>query len=117
MEKQPVISFDNIASCGTATLVSVPCMFSNISRTDYDATDAKYTENLLDILQTSGYKVLWLGNDDGCKGVCNRVPTEEMIKINNPEYCYGQYCHDESLLDGLPETWSRRTAAERIQTC
>ncbi len=103
LEKQDIVSFHDVASCGTATLVSVPCMFSHMTRTDFDATDVKYTENLLDILQTAGYKILWRENDDGCKGVCDRVTTENMVKTNNPKFCNGKYCLDEALLDGLPE--------------
>ena len=103
LEKQDIIAFDNVASCGTATAVSVPCMFSDQNREDFDVTDAKYTENLIDILQRAGYDILWRENDDGCKGVCNCVPTEDMVEINNPKYCNGTYCYDEALLDGLDE--------------
>jgi lipid A ethanolaminephosphotransferase len=103
LKKQDVIHFDETASCGTATAVSVPCMFSHLGRTDFSAADAGYTENLLDILRTAGYEVLWLDNDDGCKGVCDRVETRSMVEINDPKYCRDRYCHDEALLDGLPE--------------
>jgi len=104
LKQQNVIHFQEVYSCGTATAISLPCMFSHLGRTDFDVTEAKYTENLLDILQTAGYKILWLDNDDGCKGVCDRVETQKMVKINNPKYCNGTYCMDEALLDGLPET-------------
>ena len=49
---------------GTATAISLPCMFSHINRRDFDAVDAKYTQNLPDLLQTAGYQVLW--RDDNC---------------------------------------------------
>ena len=103
LKKQDIIHFDEVTSCGTATAVSVPCMFSHMSRTGFDVADARYTENLIDILQTAGYKILWRNNNEGCKGVCDRVETQHMAKINNPKYCKGRYCHDEVLLDGLPE--------------
>jgi lipid A ethanolaminephosphotransferase len=103
LEKQDIIHFNKVDSCGTATAISVPCIFSNVKRTDFDVSDAKYTENLLDILQMAGYKILWLENDDGCKGVCSRIEVRDMVKINNPKYCYNDYCHDEALLDVLPE--------------
>ena len=103
LEKQDIIHFDEVASCGTATAVSVPCMFSHLGRTNFDAAEAKYTENLLDILKTAGYRILWRDNDDGCKGVCDRAEVQSMVKTNNPKYCNGKYCHDEALLDGLPE--------------
>jgi lipid A ethanolaminephosphotransferase len=103
LKKQDIIHFNEVDSCGTATAISVPCMFSHLKRPDFNVADVKYTENLLDILQTAGYKILWLENDDGCKGVCDRVEVRDMVKINNPKYCYDNYCHDEALLDGLPE--------------
>jgi lipid A ethanolaminephosphotransferase len=103
LEKQDVVTFDNVSSCGTATAVSVPCMFSSQGRSDFNVTDAKYTENLVDILQKAGYDILWRENDDGCKGVCDRVPTENMLTLNNPKYCKGTYCYDEALLDGLDD--------------
>ena len=106
LKKQDIIHFDEVASCGTATAVSVPCMFSHLGRTDFDAVEAKYTENLLDILQTAGYRILWRDNDDGCKGVCGRAEVQSMVGINNPKYCHGKYCHDEALLDGLPELFA-----------
>jgi lipid A ethanolaminephosphotransferase len=103
LKKQDIIHFKETYSCGTATAISVPCIFSHLKRTNFDVADAKYTENLLDNLQAIGYKVLWLENDDGCKGVCKRIEVRDMVKINNPKYCFGKYCHDEALLDGLPE--------------
>jgi lipid A ethanolaminephosphotransferase len=78
-------------------------MFSHLGRTDFNAAEAKHTENLLDILKTAGYRIPWRDNDDGCKGVCGRAEVQSMVKINNPKYCNGKYCHDEALLDGLPE--------------
>ena len=103
LKEQDIIHFNEVTSCGTATAVSVPCIFSHLARTDFDVADARYTENLLDILQRAGYRVLWLENDDGCKGVCNRVESQDMVETNHPKYCHGKYCHDEVFLDGLPE--------------
>lgn len=35
-----VINFQNVSSCGTATAVSLPCLFSNMPRADYNANIA-----------------------------------------------------------------------------
>lgn len=51
-----VISFRNMRSCGTATAVSVPCMFSDMNRTDYDGKKAAGSENVLDIVQKTGFR-------------------------------------------------------------
>ncbi len=103
LSKQNIAFFKNTSSCGTATAISVPCMFSYLNKNNFDSNDAKYTENLLDLMKKSGYDILWRENDDGCKGVCDRVKTEEMVKIGNPKYCTSSYCKDEVLLDGLED--------------
>lgn len=103
LKKQDIIRFADVTSCGTSTAVSVPCMFSHLERSEFDVDDARYMENLLDILQKSGIDILWLENDDGCKGVCLRAPTESMVAANNPKYCNGKYCIDEVLIDGLKD--------------
>lgn len=103
LKKRDIIRFADVTSCGTSTAVSVPCMFSPLTRDEFDADDARYMENLLDILQKSGIDIIWLENDDGCKGVCLRAPTESMVRNNNPKYCNGKYCIDDVLLDGLAD--------------
>jgi lipid A ethanolaminephosphotransferase len=102
LEKQDIAYFKSTSSCGTSTAISIPCMFSHRNRNDFDSSEARYTENLVDLAQKSGYKVIWKENDDGCKNVCNRINNLEVMKdINNPKYCRGNYCLDESLLDDL----------------
>ena len=93
--------FDNVSSCGTATAVSLPCMFSNMTRKDYSATEAKHRENVLDILQRAKVSVLWRDNDGGCKGACDRVPNENSTKLMLPEFCSDGACKDEILLEKL----------------
>lgn len=101
LSQQDIINFKNVTSCGTATAISVPCMFSNLPRTAYNADTANYSENLLDILQKSGINVLWRENDDGCKGVCKRVATDDMVKLNHLQFCDGNACFDEVLIEDL----------------
>jgi lipid A ethanolaminephosphotransferase len=102
LSKQDII-YNKAVSCGTATAVSLPCIFSSIPQEDFNKNDAKYTENLVDIIAKSGYDIWWMDNDDGCKDVCARIKTKYMTKINNPKYCFGEYCYDEALLEGLEE--------------
>ncbi|MDY6039960.1 MAG: phosphoethanolamine--lipid A transferase [Elusimicrobiaceae bacterium] len=102
LKKHDIVNFRNVQSAGTATAVSVPAIFSFTSRKDFSPTDAKYTENLLDLLKQTGYEILWKENDNGCKGVCQRVPNMEM-DLKDKRFCDGTYCKDEILLDGLEE--------------
>ena len=103
LEKENVIAFQNVYSCGTATAISVPCMFSHLPQKTFSIREFKFSENLIDLLKQTGFDVLWLENDDGCKGVCNRIQTINLYKSNDPRYCDGQSCFDEILLDNLEE--------------
>ncbi|MDP5065272.1 MAG: phosphoethanolamine--lipid A transferase [Haliea sp.] len=96
-----LVSFKNVSSCGTATAVSVPCLFSRLNRADYEPAIAKTQDNLLDIIQRAGVSVRWLENDGGCKGVCARVPTQAFEPSPGVHFCEGEYCQDEVLLEGL----------------
>jgi len=99
-----VIAFRNVASCGTATAISLPCMFSRMARRQYDEVRAATEENLLDILQRTGVSLLWRNNNNGgCKGVCQRVPSDDMPALKVAGHCVNQdgTCHDEVLLHQL----------------
>ena len=72
-DKEKVISFANVSSCGTSTAYSVPCMFSNLPREKYSPKRAQNREGILDVLKKAGFDITWVDNDSGCKGVCNRV--------------------------------------------
>lgn len=98
-----IVVFNDVSSCGTATAVSLPCMFSHMKKKQFDVTDAQYTQNLLDIIKAAGYDVVWKDNDDGCKKVCKRVETIDARIGNKQPYCFGTYCYDDILLDGLDE--------------
>ncbi|MGU5653650.1 phosphoethanolamine transferase [Aeromonas allosaccharophila] len=102
-KEQGMVSFKDVRSCGTATAVSVPCMFSNLTRRGYDDQLASSRDGLLDVLQHAGVSVLWKENDGGCKGVCRNVPTIEILPKSYPALCQGESCYDEVLLEGLDQ--------------
>ncbi|MDT8282084.1 MAG: phosphoethanolamine--lipid A transferase, partial [Gammaproteobacteria bacterium] len=103
LEKFNIISFKNVSSCGTATSVSLPCMFSDLSRDNFDVDDAKNRQNLLDALSIAGLQVLWRENNPDCKGVCDRIETHQITDIYMDELCKGDMCYDEVLFNGLDE--------------
>ncbi|WP_061523653.1 phosphoethanolamine transferase [Acinetobacter venetianus] len=101
LSKQDIINFSQVSSCGTATAVSVPCMFSGMPREDYDEGLANHREGLLDIAKRAGYQVTWIDNNSGCKGTCDRV---EEFKIPEPiqkKWCKDEECFDDILIDSL----------------
>lgn len=99
--RNDVYSFKKFYSCGTETSVSVPCMFSHYKREDFDYHKVLYTENVLDLLQKSNVQVVWRDNDGGCKGVCDRIITEDFNNANILPFCNSDECHDEVLLHNL----------------
>ncbi len=95
-----LVNFPRVSSCGTATALSVPCMFSWMGRPDYDEAVAKNSDNYLDIMARAGIVSTWLDNNSGCKGVCDRIPTTRPEDI---ELCQGEYCDELVLLKGAHE--------------
>ncbi|WP_246047007.1 phosphoethanolamine transferase [Colwellia ponticola] len=103
-DKQGVVSFSNMSSCGTATAVSVPCMFSRLDKNNYDKRVATAQQNAVDIIHLAGADVLWISNNNGsCKGVCTRVKTQQIDTNKSNPLCDGEYCYDEALLKPLRE--------------
>jgi lipid A ethanolaminephosphotransferase len=103
LAKDNVFYFPHTTSCGTATAVSVPCMFSNMPRAHYDEELASHQEGLLDVIQRAGINVLWKENDGGCKGACDRVPHEDVTSLDLPGMCIEGECHDEILFNKLDD--------------
>ncbi|RZU02526.1 phosphoethanolamine transferase [Rivibacter subsaxonicus] len=101
-----LVSFGRVQSCGTSTAASLPCMFSSLDRSAF-LDRAQDSENLLDLLQRAGLAVLWLDNQSGCKGLCDRVPhasTSEPTpgRTSAPAaLCRAGECLDEALLYDL----------------
>lgn len=104
LAKDNVVYFPKTASCGTATAVSVPCMFSNMPRSGYDESLAHHQEGLLDIIQRAGIQVQWNDNDGGCKGACDRVPHQDVTALNLPGQCINGECYDDVLFHDLEKT-------------
>lgn len=102
LQKEDIINFSNISSCGTSTAISVPCMFSVLERKNYSDKEAKSTENVLDILKRSGANVLWRDNNSDSKGVALRVAYQDYRSAQNNTLC-DEECRDEGMLVGLQE--------------
>jgi lipid A ethanolaminephosphotransferase len=99
-----LINFSNVQSCGTATAVSVPCVFSAMGREHYNGDKAGRQEGLLDVLSHAGFRVVWRDNNSGCKGVCDRVEFQDLsVPAPGVAHCAGDECYDERLIEGLPE--------------
>ena len=101
LARQDIQYFTDTSSCGTATAVSLPCMFSIYTRSSYTHRKGLETENLLDVLTRAGVKAEWWENNTGSKGVANRIAYTSYSDINDPRFCKNNECLDDVMLDGL----------------
>jgi len=107
LARRDVLSWRNAYSCGTSTRESVPCMFSHLGRTGFYKSKVDY-DNLVDVLYNAGLAVLWLDNQAGCKGVCDRIPNASTAdRLDTPDgkaLCSSDgECLDGILLSGIDE--------------
>lgn len=114
LAREDVVSQRNAWSCGTSTAASVPCMFSPLPRDEFEKRPYN-TETLIDVLQHAGLAVLWLNNQSGCKGVCDRAPTVNTQSLQDPALCSGGECLDEIMLKGLDERIAALDAQRRAR--
>lgn len=102
LEKESIISLQDMHSCGTSTAVSVPCIFSILNKDQYSDSDAQSTENILDVLQYAGANILWRDNNSDSKGVALRVEYQNYKDAQNNPVCDIE-CRDEGMLHGLQD--------------
>ncbi len=100
LKKQNVISFNNFWSCGTSTATSVPCMFSNITASEYSKEKVQSIENAIDVLKHAGVNILWLDNNSDSKGVALRVPYQSYKSPTVNSVCDPE-CRDVGMLKKL----------------
>lgn len=105
LEKQEgLLNFSQVQSCGTATAVSVPCVFSALGRHKYSTAKAQGQEGLLDVYKHAGFDVRWRDNNSGCKGACDRIQFDDLsAPVSGDPLCNIEECYDEKLLRDLPE--------------
>ena len=101
LSQQDILNFSQVSSCGTATAVSVPCMFSGMPRKEYEERLASHREGLLDIAQRAGYQVTWIDNNSGCKGTCDRVNQFKIPEPLQQKWCKDKECFDDILIDSF----------------
>ena len=114
LAKENIISLKGVMSCGTSTATSVPCMFSHLGKEDFEARKNNY-ESLIDVLHHAGLAVLWIDNQSGCKGVCERVPQALTKELKHPTLCKDGECFDEIMLHQLDERIQALPAERRAK--
>ncbi|PTB85381.1 phosphoethanolamine transferase [Pseudidiomarina aestuarii] len=91
-----ILSYTNAISCGTATAISVPCMFSFATAETYNDT-VRSSSNVLDVLKQAGISATWIENNSGCKNVCDRIETT----VLDQQGCAELECFDNDMVTRL----------------
>lgn len=98
LAKLPVVSFTDVSSCGTATAVSLPCMFSKFTRSTYSFENGIATESVLDVMAHAGFHVEWWDNNTGDKAIASRLTKRSLTNTPNTEFCAAGECMDGIFL-------------------
>ena len=114
LAKENIISLKGVMSCGTSTATSVPCMFSHLGKEAFEERKNNY-ESLIDVLNHAGFAVLWIDNQSGCKGVCERVPQALTKELKHPTLCKNGECFDEIMLHELDQRIQTLPAERRAK--
>jgi lipid A ethanolaminephosphotransferase len=101
LSRRDITYFKETSSCGTATAVSVPCMFSNLTRRGYSHRAGLASENLLDVLGHAGVKTEWWDDNTGSKNVATRTAYRSFSDANDPRYCKDKECLDDGMIAEL----------------
>ncbi|MGB3246349.1 MAG: phosphoethanolamine--lipid A transferase [Sulfitobacter sp.] len=109
LAKLPVVSFGDVNSCGTATAVSLPCMFSKFTRDGYSYENGIAHQNVLDVLNHAGLHVEWWDNNTGDKNLAERITSRSFTNIENEEFCAAGECIDGIFMQALKDYADRIT--------
>lgn len=113
LKKRDITYFSQTSSCGTATAVSVPCMFSNLKRSGYSHRAGLAHENLLDVFGHAGIKTEWWENNTGDKNVADRATMHSFSNANDPRFCTANECLDDAMIDQL-DTWLSNVKGDSV---
>lgn len=101
LKDKDIIYYNNFYSCGTATAISVPCMFSSFDRRNFNLNQKDSFSNLFDFLNKANVYSYWRDNNSDCKGVCNRIQNDNVVKEKVKDICNSRECYDEILINDL----------------
>ncbi len=102
LAQEDVFSWRQASSCGTSAASSLPCLLSPLGQEGFAARSTN-SQNLLDVLQTAGLAVLWLDNQYGCKGLCDRIHRADTGRASVEGLCTDNGCMDEVMLLNLAD--------------
>lgn len=108
LRRHNVLNFTDVTACGTSTDISVPCMFSRVSRKNYSREEILSQESLLSLVERAGVDVRWVENQGGCKGACTRAMQESAVQ--DGRFCPdGDRCFDGAFVGNVRQALDRVT--------
>lgn len=113
LARHDLTNFRDVQSCGTATAVSLPCMFSDLGRRDYSFDKGAARENLLDVLGHAGVVARWIDNNTGDKEIAKRVLSTRLTGLSDPAHCRGGEC-DDGVFQAQLDDVIARTATDTV---
>jgi lipid A ethanolaminephosphotransferase len=113
LKDRDIVYFPDTTSCGTATAISIPCMFSRLTRAGYSHSKALGSETLVDVLAHAGIDTVWLDNNTGSKGVADRISYTDLVAANDPKYCEKGECRDDMFLDKVDD-WLNHVTRDSV---
>ena len=78
-------------------------MFSPLGRRNYDEARIRGSESLLHLLRRAGFRVAWLDNQSGCKGVCDGIETWQPGASTTPSLRQRRLPRTKPLLTGVKQ--------------
>ena len=103
LAQRNITHFAGVESCGTATAVSMPCMFSKFTRRQYSHKLGLANENLLDILGHAGFATQWWDVNTGDKRIADRTVFRSFYNADDPDFCAEGECTDGIFLKHLAQ--------------
>ena len=101
LKTRGVVNFPDTTSCGTATAVSLPCMFSVYGQKNYSDRKARSTDTLMDVLRNAGIDGYWWDNNTGSKGIADLISFASLTGQKNSAFCREGECQDDIFLGEL----------------
>lgn len=108
-QQKNFLNFSKVYSCATSTAQSIPCMFSDMKRSNFNKEEAVKRDNLIAILAKANLDLVWFDNDGGCIGVCKNIKTINTYNRTNSKLCNNGGCLDEIMLEEASKIASSAT--------
>ncbi|MDI9348340.1 MAG: sulfatase-like hydrolase/transferase [Methylacidiphilales bacterium] len=109
LRSEDIINYPHASSCGTYTLLSVPCIFSPKANPEsYKRNNLFSQENALQFWQRLGISVQWVANNSIIPALMKDIPNQKVSsKLYQTSACIRNACYDEVFVEDLTKRLSQ----------